>query len=294
METSLDYKQLCKQVCLAAIEVGDYLREERLRLDTPEATTRGVESDLAVESKGVHDFVTRFDREAEHRLVSRLQELVPDAGFIAEEGTASRRGDERFTWIVDPLDGTTNFIHGLRTTCVSIALKRDDDVVLGVVYELWAQECFYAYEGGDAYLNGKPIVVSRTATLGDALLATGFPYTQFDRLTHYMRYLEWTMQHTHGVRRFGSAAADLVYTACGRCDGFFEYGLKPYDVAAGAYIVVKAGGKVCDFSGGRGWLFGGEIVASNAALHVEFQRSVLRFLSRRRLFNGFKIQRKKS
>lgn len=261
--STIDYKALCKEVCLLAMEVGEYLREQR----------SGIEG-MAVETKGVHDYVTQFDKESERRIVQRLKELMPEAGFIAEEGTEGRTGDEEFVWIVDPLDGTTNYIHGLPVTCVSIGLRRSDTMVLGVVYELWAKECFYAFEGGAAYMNGSPIHVSAAATMNDALIATGFPYTNFDRMPQYMRYLEWTMRNTHGVRRMGSAAADLVYVACGRFDGFYEYGLKPYDVAAGAFIVERAGGKVCDFSGGDNWLFGAEMVASNAALFAEFKHSI--------------------
>ncbi len=259
----IDYKQLCGEVCTLAIATGDFLRYERERINN-----------LAVETKGVHDYVTQFDKESERRIVARLRELLQGSGFIAEEGTASRSGQERYVWIIDPLDGTTNYIHGIRTTCISIALQENGVTVLGVVYEIWAQECFYAYRDGGAYLNGKEIHVSSVQQMNDALLATGFPYTDFSRLSQYMKYLQWTMKNTHGLRRFGSAAADLAYTACGRIDGFFEYGLKPYDVAAGAFLVEQAGGKVSDFSGGGNWLFGGEIVAAGAALYPEFSSSL--------------------
>lgn len=265
----MDYKALCQEVCQLATEVGTFLRQEREKIDS-----------LNVETKGVHDYVTQFDKESERRIVARLKELIPESGFIAEEGTASRTGNEEFLWIVDPLDGTTNYIHGFHTTCVSIGLQQAGEMVIGVVYELWANECFYAYKGSDAaYLNGCEIHVSKAPTMNDALVATGFPYTNFAKMPQYMQYLEWTMRHTHGVRRFGSAAADLVYVACGRCDGFYEYGLKPYDVAAGAFIVQQAGGKVSDFSGGSDWLFGATIVASNSVLHTEFVSSVKEVLA---------------
>ncbi len=264
----IDYKNLCKEVCLLAMEVGDYLKEQRCNINI-----------LDVETKGVHDYVTQFDKESERRIVARLKELVPEAGFIAEEGTAGCSGEEELVWIVDPLDGTTNFIHALPVTCVSIGLRQANEMVVGVVYELWAKECFYAFKGGDAYMNGNPIHVSAAASMNDSLIATGFPYTNFDRMTQYMRYLEWTMKNTHGVRRMGSAAADLVYVACGRFDGFYEYGLKPYDVAAGAFIVERAGGHVCDFCGGDNWLFGAEMVASNDANFVEFKRSIHKYLA---------------
>lgn len=264
----LDYINICKNVCELAGEVGSFLADERRKL-------RGM---VDSQSKGVHDYVTRFDKESERRIVERLRRLIPDSGFIAEEGTATTTGKERYAWIVDPLDGTTNYIHGLPPTCVSIGLqdrqKSHDSkrpvMVVGVVYEIWAAECFEACEGRDgAFLNGGAIGVSTAPDLNHSLVATGFPYTDFSLIKPYMRLLEWTMANTHGVRRLGSAAADLVYTACGRCDAFFEYGLKPYDVAGGAYIVEKAGGRVGDFCGGANWLHGAEMVASNGLVFEE-------------------------
>lgn len=265
----MDYKDLCEKVCQLAKETGEFLRDARLQLEV-----------VASEAKGVHDYVTQYDKESERRLVTRLKELLPKSGFIAEEGTATRTGQEQFTWIVDPIDGTTNFIHGMPPTCISIGLCEYGELVMGVVYELWAWECFYAYKGGEgAFMNGKPIRVSAAPKMNDALIATGFPYTNFSKMPQYMQYLEWTMRNTHGVRRFGSAAADLVYVACGRVDGFYEYGLKPYDVAAGAFIVKMAGGCVCDFSGGDNWLFGAEMIASNPHLFEEFKASIKAYLS---------------
>lgn len=255
-------KDICHNVVELAEEIGDFLLEERKKLNGA----------VTSEAKGVHDYVTRFDRESERRIVERLRRLLPESDFIAEEGTAGSTGRARYTWIIDPLDGTTNYIHGLAPTCVSIGLKDNllsyesnrPVMVVGVVNEIWAKECFAACSEQDgAFLNGNAIGVSKAATVNDSLIATGFPYTNFSRMEQYMRFLEWTMRNTHGVRRLGSAAADLVYTACGRVDGFYEYGLKPYDVAAGAYIVEKAGGKVGDFGGGVNWLMGGEIVATN-------------------------------
>lgn len=263
------YKRLAIDVCNLATSVGEYLREERLKLNH-----------IGVEIKGIHEYVTNFDKESEKRIVTRLKELLPESGFIAEEGTAGRIGNEQFVWIVDPLDGTTNFIHGFHPTCISIGLREGEEMVLGVVYEIWAKECFYTYRGTDAaYLNKKKIQVSTTTLMNDSLIATGFPYTNFNRMEGYMKYLEWTMRNTHGVRRLGSAAADLVYTACGRCDGFYEYGLKPYDVAAGAFIVQKAGGMVSDFSGEDNWLFGGEIIASNKFIFKELKDSLGNYLN---------------
>ena len=271
----MDSEQLCREVRALACEVGDYLVSERRRIGSVDS-----------EAKGLHDYVTRFDKESERRIVESLRQLLPEGGFIAEEGTASASGRERYTWIIDPIDGTTNFIHGLQPTCISIALQDNllssesgrPVFVLGVVNEIWAKECFYAFSDSDgAFLNDEQIHVSQSRTLNDSLIATGFPYTNFARMPQYMRLLEWTMRNSHGVRRLGSAAADLVYTACGRADAFYEYGLKPYDVAAGAFIVEKAGGRIGDFSGGNNWLFGSEMVATNSFVFDEMINCLLEF-----------------
>lgn len=263
---NMDYQRLCEDVATLARHTGTWLCGERKQL-----------ARVQKETKGVHDYVTAFDKQSEQMIVARLHKLLPEAGFITEEKTETRIAD-RFNWIVDPLDGTTNFIHGLPPTSVSIALREQEDMVIGVVYEIWRDECFYAYKGGRACMNGCPISVTDVHDLDSSLLATGFPYTDFCILPDFMRYMEWSMQHTQGLRRLGSAAADLAYVACGRFDGYFEYGMKPYDVAAGAYIVQQAGGRVSDFSGGNNWLFGGEIIAAGKPLHPELQQSVMQFL----------------
>lgn len=218
-----------------------------------------------IENKGLHDLVSYVDKAAEQQIIQALMELLPDAGFIAEEGTNDSRG-ERFNWIIDPLDGTTNYIQGLPIYAVSIGLLDGNELVLGVIYEVGRQECFYAWKGGGAYLNNAAIHVSNRGNMHDALLATGFPYNDFSRLQSYMETLQWTMTHARGVRRLGSAATDLAYVACGRFDAFWEYDLKPWDVAAGALIVAEAGGKVSDFKGGADYLFGRTIIASNGLL----------------------------
>jgi myo-inositol-1(or 4)-monophosphatase len=199
--------------------------------------------------------------------------LVPGSGFIAEEGTSTQTGNI-YNWIIDPLDGTTNFIHGIPCFAISIALMRDKELVMGIIYEVNMDECFYAWEGSKAYLNGKEISVSKAATLSDSLIATGFPYYDYSRMKEYMEVFDHFMKHTHGLRRLGSAATDLAYVACGRFEGFYEYSLQAWDVAAGAFLVQQAGGKVTDFSGGNNFIFGKEIIAGNTACFDEFSNAI--------------------
>ncbi len=238
-------------------EAGDLIRRHHGRLPAG-----------SIDRKSTHDFVTDIDRRAEKMLVDALADILPGAAFLTEEETVQQRRAE-YTWIIDPIDGTTNFIHGLYPVCVSVSLQHEGRTVWGAVYEVGAGEMFYADAEG-AYLNGHPIAVSTCRNLDDALLATGFPYKDYDRLRPYMDSFEYLMFHTSGLRRLGSAAADLAYVAAGRMDGFFEYGLRPWDVAAGAFIVEKAGGRVSDFGGGQNWLYGREIIADNGLIHKEF------------------------
>lgn len=263
----MDHQQLCLQVCKLAKRTGAFIRKERKRFKAS-----------AIEVKGHNNFVSYVDKRAEEKLVAALSELLPEAGFIAEEGTSDKKG-ERYNWIIDPLDGTTNFIHGFPCFAVSIALTEGDKTVIGVIYEINQKECFYAWKDSDAFLNGKKITVSDTPLLKDALLGTGFPYYDYGKMDQYMQLFKHFMQHSHGLRRPGSAATDLAYLACGRFDGFYEYSLAPWDVAAGAFLVERAGGKVGDFSGGDNYLFGKEIVAGNALVFDKLQQTVKRFMS---------------
>ena len=232
---------------------------------------------ISTEAKGAHNFVTHVDKGAEKMLIEGLSRLIPESGFIAEEGTSNKQG-ERFNWIIDPLDGTTNFIHGLPPYAISVALMEYDDLVIGVIYEIGLKECFYAWQGSPAYLNGKVIRVTDTDKVSDSLIATGFPYTNFKYLDGFMNSIRYFMEHSHGLRRLGSAATDIAYIACGRFEGFYEYGLSPWDVAAGVMILRQAGGKAGDFRGGTNYLFGEEIVASNANIFNEFQETVRKLI----------------
>jgi myo-inositol-1(or 4)-monophosphatase len=262
----MNYEELCLSVCEIAREAGGFIAGERAHFDLDR-----------VENKGLHDLVSYVDKTSERMIVEALSALLPEAGFITEEGTSSKSGG-RFTWVIDPLDGTTNFVQGVPVYAVSIGLLEAGEPVAGVVYEICRDECFYAWKGGRAYMNGEEIEVSRTAGMHQALLATGFPYSNFSRLDNYMKLLHRAMTGSRGVRRLGSAATDLAYVACGRFDAFFEYDLKPWDVAAGVFIVRQAGGRVSDFRRGTDYLFGGEIIASNALLHPVMQNEVEEFM----------------
>ncbi len=262
-----DLKKICEETVLLARETGKFVKEYR-RNNKP-----------TVKSKGRNDFVTQIDKASEEKLVKGLGALLPQAGFIAEENTSDKKGDI-YNWIIDPIDGTTNFIHGLYPYAISIALQENDEVVLGVVYEMGMDECFYSWKGGPALLNGDPISVSDNATVADSLIATGFPYTNYSLIGNFMETLDFFMKNSHGLRRLGSAAADLAYVACGRFDAFYEYSLKPWDVAAGAFLVQQAGGRVSDFSGGNNYLFGQEIVCGNSKMFVEMQEVVDQIMNR--------------
>ena len=254
----MDLEKLCFDVQGIAKIAGLFIAEEREKfsLDT-------------IEVKGKANFVSYVDKQAEQIIVDGLSDLLPGSGFIAEEGTGSS-ANEKYKWIIDPLDGTTNFIHGLPPFAVSIALMEDNELVMGVVYEVTQDECFFAWKGSKAYLNGDEIKVSTASTTSDSLIATGFPYTAFEKLEGNISLMRHFMVHSHGLRRLGSAATDLAYLAAGRFEAFYEHGLKPWDVAAGAVIVRQAGGKVSDFNGSNKFLFNGEIVASNGNYFDEF------------------------
>jgi len=257
-----------KEVTLKVVEltkiIGQYIQSEAIRFSTND-----------VEEKGLHDLVSYVDKEAEKRLVKALSEIVPEAGFIAEESPQLKRSNE-LNWIVDPLDGTTNFIHRVPVYSVSIALMDKNELVSGVVYEINLDECFYAWKGGPAFLNNIPIKVSPSKRLEQSLVATGFPYHDYSLMKPYLKLFDDLMKTTRGIRRLGSAAVDLAYVACGRFELFYEYSLKPWDVAAGAFIVQQAGGHLTDFKGGDNYLFGGQIVASNKIIHDEIMKKIQR------------------
>jgi len=249
--------------CLSLLEdVGAFIHLEMGKV-------RGDE----VETKSRNSFVSYVDKEAESRLVKGLSAILPEAGFLTEEGmVAQRTGGLR--WIVDPLDGTTNFLYGLPCFSISVALQREDELVLGIVHEINRREQFYAWQGSGTFLNGRQVRVRQTNALPEALLATGFPYYDYEWLDNYLELLRYLMKNTKGLRRFGSAAVDLAYVACGRFDAFFEYSLHPWDIAAGALLVHEAGGRVTDLRGEETYLTSGHIVASSTALYPDLQRQI--------------------
>lgn len=253
----MELASLTQKVTSIAKEVGAFIREESLSFNHER-----------IEYKGLNDLVSYVDKTAEVQLVTNLSKLIPSAGFITEEKTINKVG-EQYNWIIDPLDGTTNFIHGIPTFAISIALQSNGKLVLGVVYEINRNECFYAWENGGAYLNGHRIQTSKITHLSNTLLATGFPYYDFRKQAPYLKLFQELMQKCHGLRRIGSAAVDLAYVACGRFDGYFEYNLNSWDVAAGIVIVREAGGRVTDFSGEKQPIELREIVATNAHISIQ-------------------------
>ena len=231
---------------------------------------------VATEYKGDSDLVTVADRTSEKLIRERLAEAFPEHGIYGEEGTRDRM-DGEFRWYVDPLDGTTNFAHGFPQFCVSlgleqrpagVALEEDGTLVAAVIYDPMRDELFVTERGRGALLNGKPMRVSRTPELYDALVATGFPSRKRHATPNIHFYQEFTLR-SHGVRRAGSAALDLAYVAAGRLDAFWEFTLNPWDTAAGILLVEEAGGQVTDFAGGHYKLDSREILASNGLIHDE-------------------------
>lgn len=217
---------------------------------------------LKVAAKQPNDYVTEVDKAAEAAIIETLQEAYPNYGILAEEsGEAAGKGDGEFQWIIDPLDGTTNFIHGLPQYAVSIALAKGGIIDQAVVFDPNRNELFTASKGGGAFLNERRIRVSKRLKLQDSLIGTGFPYRMFDHIDTYLAIFKELAQKTAGMRRPGAASLDLANVACGRYDGFWEFGLSPWDMAAGALLVSEAGGLVSDMRGEASYLETGNMIA---------------------------------
>ncbi|OIQ74681.1 inositol-1-monophosphatase [mine drainage metagenome] len=243
----------------AAREAGKIINRASLDVDL-----------LRVSKKAANDFVTEVDRASEHAIIDVLLKAYPQHGILGEEtGTAHGRADSEFQWIIDPLDGTTNFIHGLPVYAVSIALAHHGVVQHGVVYDPSRDELYTASRGGGAFLDNRRLRVSRRTRIEDSLIGTGFPFREGDDLDDYLTMFRKVAERCVGLRRPGAAALDLAYVAAGRYDGFFERGLQPWDVAAGALLVTEAGGLVGDFTGEGDALHAGELIAGSPRIYAQ-------------------------
>jgi myo-inositol-1(or 4)-monophosphatase len=258
----MNLEKLIKPTIEIAKKAGAFIRKERQNFNLEK-----------VENKGFNDLVSYVDKEAEKIIVSGLREIFPEAGYITEEGTVNQTQTD-WKWIVDPLDGTTNFVHGVPVFSVSIALAHEGRIMLGVVYEVNLNECFHAFRGGGAFCNETPIQVSGATSIKESLIATGFPYHEGGKIDRYLELLKYLLLNSHGLRRLGSAAVDLCYVASGRVEAYMEYNLQSYDVAAGTLILEEAGGKVTDFNGGDNFIFGGEIIGSNGNIHEPLRKKL--------------------
>ncbi|MCC7487603.1 MAG: inositol monophosphatase [Burkholderiales bacterium] len=232
---------------------------------------------VAVKEKAANDYVTEVDREAEAAIIRTLRDAYPDHAVLAEESGATGRSDYR--WIVDPLDGTANFLHGFPHYSISIALVHREIITQAVIYDPCRNDLFTATRGRGAFLNDQRMRVSRRAGLKSSLIGTGFPFRQIEHLDAYMAILREAMLGSAGVRRAGSAALDLAYVAAGRLDAFWEFGLSPWDIAAGALMITESGGLVSDVSGERDYLRTGHVVAGSPKVFGELMRVISRHLT---------------
>jgi myo-inositol-1(or 4)-monophosphatase len=229
---------------------------------------------LQVSIKGPGEFVSAADIKAEKILRAELSKARPGYGFLLEEGGTVKGSDEHHRWIIDPLDGTTNFLHGIPHWAISIGLERDGEIVAGLVYEPIRDEAFWAEKGVGAFVNDRRLRVSARRQLGDAVIGTGLPFLGRGDHPSYLKGLAKVMAATSGVRRAGSAALDLAYVAAGRFEGFWEFGLQPWDIAAGILLVREAGGHVTDINGGQDVLKTGNVLAGNDHLHAPLAKLI--------------------
>ncbi len=219
-----------------------------------------------IEIKSRNSLVSYVDKEAENILVEGFRKIIPDSGFITEEGTVIQKKSS-YTWVIDPLDGTTNFLQQIPIYSVSIGLLHEDQLILGVVSDVERRETFYAWKGGGAWCNGQQIHISNCSDVLDAVVATGFPYASKDVLPQLTLVFDYFLKNARGIRRLGSAAIDLAYVACGRFDAYYETSLNPWDIAGGIILVEEAGGIVTDFSVNPDMLQNGQVIAAPPGLH---------------------------
>lgn len=260
-----ELEHLTNKVITLSRSIGQWMLSQRIDESNAEIKTE-------------NNLVTYVDKESEFRFVNGLKEILPEAGFIAEEGTGAAINGG-LNWVIDPLDGTTNFVHGVPVWCTSIALTLDNRALVGVIYDPNSEEMFSASKGNGALLNGKSISVSKIEGLSSSLLATGFPYDDFGREDQYLQLFKALTHSTRGMRRLGSAALDMAWTACGRFEAFYEYGLNPWDVAAGTIIIEEAGGKVTEFNGGVNPIFGLDLMCTNGHIHEALSKVINQYFS---------------
>lgn len=253
----IDLEWLTGEVKTLAVETGKFLRAERLSFEPDR-----------VEQKGTHDYVSYVDKASEKRITERLRELLPEAGFVAEEGTGSF-DEQEYCWVVDPLDGTSNYIHDNAPYCVSIALRNREEILLGVVYECCRDELFWANKDGKAYLNGQEIHVSGQMVLDQSFIELGFPYRAEAFRPFIINVVNELYGHVGGLRLIGAAAAEICYVAAGRFEARIEGFIGQWDIAAASIILQQAGGKMTDFSGIANRWDGREVFATNGKIHDE-------------------------
>ena len=251
----MDFAILMDDVLKVTDVASDFIRSEAGKVQREQ-----------IEIKSRNSLVSYVDKQAETILVEGLGKLLPDAGFITEEGTVVQKTSE-YTWVIDPLDGTTNFLHQIPVYSVSVGLLHEEQIILGVICDVEHRETFYAWKGGGAWCNGRQIHVSQQDNIEESLVATGFPYSSKDVLPQLTQVFAYFLKHARGIRRLGSAAIDLAYVACGRFDAYYENTLNPWDICAGIIIVEEAGGIVTDFAGGNEMLQNGQLIAAPATLH---------------------------
>ena len=251
----------------AACIGGDILREKFGHLQNSQ-----------IDLKGMGDYVTELDHRSEEAIIKRIKQDYPDHMILAEESGRECR-DSSYNWIIDPLDGTANYVQGIPVYGISIALKKKDDLLLGLVYDVDRDDMYWALRGEGAYLNGQKIRVSNRDEMAYSMLASGFPWRSKKYMDPYMACFKELFLDAAGIRRMGSAAIDLAYTACGRFDGFWEMKLGTWDIAAGILLVREAGGVVTDFHGGDTYLESGNVVAGNAVIHAKILEVIRRHLS---------------
>ncbi len=256
----LNLELLCHNVTEVAKEAAQFIVRER-----------EVFTDDKIESKGHQNLVSYVDKKAEELIIERLSKILPQANIIAEEGHNNPQNINELAWVIDPLDGTTNFIHNLPPYCVSIALVENKKPLLGVIYVATSNECYYTWEGAKSFMNGKEIGCSKVNTIESSLVISGLAYNLTQKAKEdFLKLFDFFNRNTHGARRLGSAATNLAYVAAGKAECFYQINLSPWDVAAGAIIAQNAGCIVTDFNGGDDYVFGKTIIAANNKLHKKF------------------------